>query len=137
MTDTQDAVAALQRLGMKVKTLSGAQGFRFQITTQAGHEYQFNRLDTKRAGLVLYALQTASSNLANGAAFQPTAGATAAGRYEDFEKDFQLDGDVPDLKVDQADDQQAEIDEHSAKIAQIEEMAEAYTKLDKRGGRGT
>jgi hypothetical protein len=89
-----------------------------------------NRLDTKRAGLVLYALQTASSNLANGAAFQPTAGATAAGRYEDFEKDFQLDGDVPDLKVDQADDQQAEIDEHSAKIAQIEEMAEAYTKLD-------
>lgn len=89
-----------------------------------------NRLDTKRAGLVLYALQTASSNLANGAAFQPTAGATVAGRYEDFENDFQLDGDVSELKVDEADDQQAELDEHSARIAQIEEMAEAYTKLD-------
>ena len=42
MTDTQDAVTALQRLGMKVQTLSGPQGFRIQITTQAGHEYQFS-----------------------------------------------------------------------------------------------
>lgn len=42
MTDTQDAVAALQHLGMKVQTLSGPQGFRFQITTQAGQEYQFS-----------------------------------------------------------------------------------------------
>jgi hypothetical protein len=89
-----------------------------------------NRLDPKRAGLVLYALQTASSNLGNGAAFQPTASALVAGRYEDFEKDFQLEGDVPELKVDEAEDQQAELDEHSAKIAQIEEMAEAYTRLD-------
>jgi hypothetical protein len=51
------------------------------------------RLDNKRAGLVLYALQTASSNLARGANFEQ--GTTVAGRYEDFERDFELDDDAP------------------------------------------
>lgn len=89
-----------------------------------------NRLDTKRAGLVLYALQTASSNLANGAAFQPTASATVADRYEDFEEDFQIEDHMPELKIEETEVEQAELEEHTAKVAQIEEMAEAYAKLD-------
>jgi len=89
-----------------------------------------NRIDTKRAGLVLYALQTASSNLASGTAFEPAGTATVAARYDDFEKDFQLGDDVPELRIDEAAVQQEELDEHSAKVAQIEEMAEAYGKLD-------
>jgi len=85
-----------------------------------------NRLDSKRAGLVLYALQTASSNLANGARFEQMRGATVAGRYEDFEQDFELGDAAPELKVEET----AEEDGHAAKIAQIEEQAAAYAKLD-------
>jgi len=59
-----------------------------------------NRLDNKRAGLVLYALQTASSNLANGVDFAHRDGATITGRYDDFEDDFQLGDTVPELKAD-------------------------------------
>ncbi len=54
-----------------------------------------NRLDSKRAGLVLYALQTASSNLGNGACFEQMRGATVAGRYDHFEQDFELGDDAP------------------------------------------
>ncbi len=57
------------------------------------------RLETKRAGLVLYALQTASSNLANGASFLAPKGATVAGGYEAFEEDYELGEDAPELKV--------------------------------------
>ncbi|HLI62817.1 MAG TPA: hypothetical protein VKV05_05425 [Terriglobales bacterium] len=85
-----------------------------------------NRLDPKRAGLVLYALQTASSNLANGANFQPMAGATVAGRYPDFEEDFELGGDAPELKAEEANDEK----QHAAEVAQIKEMAETCARLD-------
>ncbi len=88
------------------------------------------RLDSKRAGLVLYALQTASSNLSNGAVFEPSASATVAARYEDFEQDFQLGDDVPELKADQAEEEQADNAEHAAQVAKIEELAAAYSKLD-------
>ncbi len=75
---------------------------------------------------MLYALQTASSNLANGADFSQTNGATVAGGYEAFEEDFELDDDLPDLKAEEADEE----GEQNAEIAQIEEQAAAYAKLD-------
>ncbi len=85
-----------------------------------------NRLDTKRAGLVLYALQTASSNLARGADFEQTNSATVAAGYDDFEEDFELDEDAPELHAEEEDDE----DERAAEIAHIEKMAEAYAKVD-------
>ena len=89
-----------------------------------------NRLDTKRAGLVLYALQTASCNLNNGAAFEPEEGSTVAGRYEDFEDDFRLGDSVPELKVDEDEIQEEDASEHTAELARIEELAEAYARVD-------
>ncbi len=89
-----------------------------------------NRLDTKRAGLVLYALQTASCNLNNGAAFEPAEGSTVAGRYEDFEEDFKLGDSVPELKADEEELQEEEANEHAAKLAEVEELAEAYARVD-------
>jgi len=85
-----------------------------------------NRLDSKRAGLVLYALQTASSNLGNGARFEQMRGATVAGRYEHFEQDFELGEDAPELKVDEAHEETVDL----AKVAEIEEQAAAYAKMD-------
>jgi len=87
-----------------------------------------NRLDNKRSGLVLYALQTASSNLANGADFQPMAGATVAGGYDDFEADFELGDDVPELRADEA--EEPESDEETGNGAQIQDIAEACAKLE-------
>ncbi len=89
-----------------------------------------NRLDNKRAGLVLYALQTASSNLAHGADFAQMQGATVAGRYDDFEQDFRLDADVAELQADEVEEVKEEDDAHAAELARIEELAEAYAKLD-------
>jgi hypothetical protein len=57
------------------------------------------RLDNKRAGLVLYALQTASANLANGVDFGQREGATVARSYDDLEEDYQLGDTAPELKV--------------------------------------
>jgi hypothetical protein len=85
-----------------------------------------NRLDNKRAGLVLYALQTASSNLGNGAHFGHMRGASMAGRYDHFEHDFELGEDAPELKVDEAEEPDVDL----AKVAEIEEQAEAYAKMD-------
>ena len=85
-----------------------------------------NRIDSKRAGLVLYGLQTASSNVARGADFQPATGATVAGGYEEFENDFELGDDVLALK---APEDEPEGD-HAATIDRIEEMAAGYAKMD-------
>lgn len=89
-----------------------------------------NRLDTKRAGLVLYALQTASANLAR-ADFSQTQGATVASGYDDFEEDFELGDAAPELQAEEEAAQAEESrSEHTEKIRQIEEMAAAYAKLD-------
>ncbi|HZP22854.1 MAG TPA: hypothetical protein VFB04_05365 [Terriglobales bacterium] len=89
-----------------------------------------NRLDTKRAGLVLYALQTASANLAR-ADFRQTQGATVASGYDDFEEDFELGDATPELQVgEEAAQAEESRSEHTEKIRQIEEMAAAYAKLD-------
>jgi len=89
-----------------------------------------NRLDNKRAGLVLYALQTASCNLGNGPVFQSAAGAVVAGGYEDFEEDFQLGDSVPELKLDEEVIREEEESEHAAKLAEAQELAEAYARVD-------
>jgi len=87
-----------------------------------------NRIDTKRAGLVLYALQTASSNLANGADFAQDTTATVAGRYDDFEDDYELGDDVPELQTDEV--EEAKEDEQYATTMQMEQIVEAVTKLE-------
>lgn len=70
-----------------------------------------NRLDSKRAGLLLYGLQTASSNLRNGADFALPNGTTMAGGYESFEQDYELGDDVPGLKVEEEEAETEEEDE--------------------------
>jgi hypothetical protein len=86
-----------------------------------------NRLDNKRAGLVLYALQTASSNLAR-TDLRQERGSTVAGEYRQFEEDFELEDAAPELRV--PIDEGEESNERAAKIAEIEDMANAYAKLD-------
>ena len=83
------------------------------------------------AGLVLYALQTASSNLANGADFSQTNGATVAG-MKDSRRISNSMTTCPIWKAEEADEE----GEQNAEIAQIEEQAAAYAKLDAAGGRG-
>jgi hypothetical protein len=85
-----------------------------------------NRLDNKRAGLVLYALQTASSNLANGVDFRLRNGATVAGGYDAFERDFELEEELTGLKSN-AEEEDAEA---CSAVAQIEEQAAECAKLD-------
>ncbi len=58
-----------------------------------------NSLDTKRAGLVLYALQTATLNLANGVDFTQHDDASLAEEYDNLEQDLQLGNDAPELKL--------------------------------------
>lgn len=87
-----------------------------------------NRIDTKRAGLVLYALQTASSNLARIAEAEPAEDALVAGRYDDFEEDFELGDDVPELKTDPDDD--ARQDEEYTAETQVEQVMEACATLE-------
>jgi hypothetical protein len=87
-----------------------------------------NRIDTKRAGLVLYALQTASSNLARCGDFQQSEDATVAGRYDDFEEDFELGDDVPDLKIDEAEEERKD-DEYTT-ATQMERVMEACATLE-------
>jgi len=53
-----------------------------------------------------------------------------AGSYDDFEDDFELGEDMPELQRGEAEAEEEENQEHKAKIAQIEEMAAAYAKLD-------
>jgi len=81
----------------------------------------YNRIDTKRAGLVLYALQTASSNLANGANFGCRSGAAVAARYDDFEEDYELGEEAPQLKTDEA--AEVQLTEQQEKQAIVEACA--------------
>ena len=87
-----------------------------------------NRIDSKRAGLVLYALQTASSNLNNGADFAQDTAATVAGRYDDFEEDFELGEDAPELKTDAA--EETSKDQEYATAMQMEQVVEACARLE-------
>jgi hypothetical protein len=126
MSDTPAANSKTPNIPLELPPLEDANSIQIALM-QVVDAILNDRLDTKRAGLVLYALQTASSNLARGADFRQSDGATVAGSYEQFEQDFEVGDDMPDLKVDHT---QVDEDEHEAKIKQIEEMAEAYAKLD-------
>lgn len=77
---------------------------------------------------MLYALQTASSNLAQGADFENMQGTTVAAGYDDFEDDFELGDDAPELQAEESADEEA--DEHAAEIERLGEMADADAKLD-------
>ncbi len=82
-------------------------------------------LDAKRGGLVLYALQTASSNLrhmAKEAAEEPSA--AVCNRYDSLEEDYEL-GDCPHLRVDEAALEAA---------AQAERAAQASPTVSDTGG---
>ncbi len=61
-----------------------------------------NSVDTKRAGLVLYALQTATLNLSNGVDFSQHEDAAVAESYDEFEKEFELGDAAPELKLEEA-----------------------------------
>jgi hypothetical protein len=87
-----------------------------------------NRIDTKRAGLVLYALQTASSNLANGANFGQTNATTVASRYENFEEDFELGAEAPALRKDEA--EEVKLDDEHATATREKQVLEACAKLE-------
>ena len=87
-----------------------------------------NRIDSKRAGLVLYALQTASSNLANGANFAQTDATTVASRYEAFEEDFELGEEAPELRTEEAEDRK--LDDEHATAAREKQVLEACAKLE-------
>jgi hypothetical protein len=84
-----------------------------------------NRIDNKRAGLVLYALQTASSNLAR-ADFEQAGDAVVAGSYDAFEEDFELGDDAPELR---ADDPEVEPGEENAD-AELAAIAQACAQLE-------
>jgi hypothetical protein len=58
-----------------------------------------DQIDTKVAGLLLYGLQIASSNLQQGANFAQGQSATVAGSYDNFEQDYDLADTDCGLKV--------------------------------------
>ena len=90
-----------------------------------------NRIDSRRAGLVLYALQTASSNLARGANFECRSGAAVAGRYDDFEEDYELGEDVPGLKTDEAAEEKQTAEQEKEEIAETcARLEEAKKEVD-------
>ena len=60
-----------------------------------------NGVDAKRAGLVLYALQTATLNMRNGVDFSQREGANVAESYDNFEEEFVLGDAAPELKLDE------------------------------------
>jgi len=94
-------------------------------------------IDPKRAGLVLYALQTASSNLRNmEKEAEKDQSAAVCNSYDSFEQDFDLE-DRDDLRVD---DSQAESDgvptvtPSGEKLVPLSELSEPYAH---RGSRPT
>ncbi|MGO9563188.1 MAG: hypothetical protein ACLPPV_11095 [Candidatus Korobacteraceae bacterium] len=87
-------------MAMELPLLEDANAIQLALS-QVIDDVMHSRLDNKRAGLVLYALQTASANLANGVDLGQRDGATAACRYDDFEEDYQLGCTAPELKVEE------------------------------------
>jgi len=88
-----------------------------------------NRLDSKRAGLVLYALQTAAHNLSSGVDLQQNAEASVAGSYDDFEEDFQLGDTAPELKRDESAEAEEEEDDPLLSPAQAAEVERALERF--------
>lgn len=92
---------------MELPLLEDANSIQLALT-QVLNALLRNRVDTKRAGLALYGLQIASSNLANGVDVRTSEDATIAGRYDHFEEDYQLPHNIPDLKTDESEPEEEE-----------------------------
>ena len=71
-----------------------------------------DQIDNKLAGLLLYGLQIASSNLQQGANFAQGQNATVAGSYDNFEQDYDLADTDCGLRVPE------EEEEHEAKAGE-------------------
>jgi hypothetical protein len=69
-----------------------------------------DQIDNKLAGLLLYGLQIASSNLQHGANFAQGQSATVAGSYDHFEQDYDLADTDCGLRVPE------EEEEHETKV---------------------
>jgi hypothetical protein len=78
-----------------------------------------DQIDNKLAGLLLYGLQIASSNLQQGANFAQGKSATVAGSYDNFEQDYDLADTDCGLRVPQ------EEEEHEAKAGKEIDLAGA------------
>ena len=78
-----------------------------------------DQIDTKVAGLLLYGLQIASSNLQQGANFAQGQSATVAGSYDHFEQDYDLADTDCGLRVPE------EEEEHEAKAGEEIDLAGA------------
>ena len=93
-----EAAEAASEMALELPALEDANSIQIALM-QVIDAILHNQLDNKRAGLVLYALQTASSNLNHGADFSQAASAVIAGGYESFEEDYELGDDAPELRV--------------------------------------
>ena len=98
--DPEAAAAAAAQVPLELPPLEDANSVQIALM-QVIDAILHNQLDNKRAGLVLYALQTASSNLHRGANFAQAASAVVAGGYEAFEEDYELADEVPELRVEE------------------------------------
>ena len=68
-----------------------------------------DQIDTKLAGLLLYGLQIASSNLQQGANFAEGKSATVAGSYDHFEQDYDLADTDCGLRVPEEEEREANV----------------------------
>jgi hypothetical protein len=68
-----------------------------------------DQIDTKLAGLLLYGLQIASSNLQQGANFAQGKSATVAGSYDHFEQDYDLADTDCGLRVPEEEEREANV----------------------------
>lgn len=66
--------------------------------SNVAHAVMNHMIDDRRAGLVLYALQSAVLNLRNGVNFRPGAGALAAESYDNLEEEIGLGDLAPELR---------------------------------------
>ena len=68
-----------------------------------------DQIDNKLAGLLLYGLQIASSNLQQGANFAQGKSATVAGSYDHFEQDYDLADTDCGLRVPEEEEREANV----------------------------
>jgi len=87
-----------------------------------------NHIDRKRAGLVLYALQIASSNLGQGADFTAASKTAVAAGYDDFEDDYELGDEVPELTTDADEDE--ELDEEHETTMTLEKVRDVCNAFE-------
>lgn len=115
-----DALALAAEVPLDLPPLEDANSVQIALM-QVMDAILHNRIDSKRAGLLLYGLQIASSNLRNGANFALPNGVTMAGGYEAFEQDYELGDDLPELKLQDEDEEEEEIEEEEEEADEEED----------------